>query len=112
MYKTIEERQIARRISKRKYKNKMKALGKWIIPNRKKKSRLYRAKYPERTKANAAVKWAVYHSGKLIKPKCCCVCKKETEVIAHHDDYSKPLDVMWVCQNCHNDIHGRSKIED
>jgi len=26
-------------------------------------------------------------------------------VQAHHEDYSKPLDVIWFCQKCHHEEH-------
>jgi predicted DNA-binding protein YlxM (UPF0122 family) len=26
-------------------------------------------------------------------------------VQAHHDDYSKPLEVRWLCQRCHHQAH-------
>ncbi len=35
---------------------------------------------------------------------CGLICKK---LQAHHDDYSKPLEVRWVCHSCHLKIHGK-----
>ena len=58
----------------------------------------YRAKYPEKVKARNMVANAV-RDGKLIK-KPCEVCG-ETTVQAHHEDYSKPLDVRWLCFKHH-----------
>lgn len=49
-------------------------------------------------------------SGRLI-PQPCEVCG-ETKVVAHHDDYDKPLEVRWLCHphHCeHHKIHGEGK---
>jgi predicted DNA-binding protein YlxM (UPF0122 family) len=28
-----------------------------------------------------------------------------TAIQAHHPDYAKPLEVIWLCQRCHHDEH-------
>lgn len=38
----------------------------------------------------------------------CEHCKIENVLIqAHHHDYNKPLDVIWLCVPCHNEEHKR-----
>lgn len=44
-------------------------------------------------------------TGKIEKPSACQVCGKSGYVEAHHHDYTRPLDVVWVCKQCHEDIH-------
>lgn len=65
--------------------------------------RSFRAKNPEKNRAHAAVSRAL-RSGKLIKGPC-EKCGAEN-VDAHHDDYSKPLDVRWLCRRHHLIEHG------
>ena len=44
--------------------------------------------------------------GKLIKPFLCESCNKQSKRIAgHHESYKKPLEVVWLCQSCHNEVH-------
>lgn len=61
---------------------------------------LPRFKFIARQKVYQAVR-----SGKLIKSLECEVCSKTERLQAHHEDYSKPLEVNWLCGKCHNDIH-------
>ena len=61
-----------------------------------------RHKFEARWLTHRAVK-----AGKLIKQPCeqCGSIK----VQAHHKDYSKPLDVMWLCVICHRHIHAQAE---
>jgi hypothetical protein len=61
-------------------------------------------KDPLRIKARKAVSRAV-ETGKLLRPAYCEACGLPTNVQGHHDDYTKPLDVRWVCDDCHQLIH-------
>ena len=43
--------------------------------------------------------------GVLIPSPECEICQYPGDVVAHHDDYSKPLSVIWVCSQCHALVH-------
>lgn len=62
-----------------------------------------REAFPEKFKARNAINGAI-RSGK-IKRKPCQKCGTSDNIQAHHTDYSKPLDVMWLCHRHHVDIH-------
>jgi hypothetical protein len=62
----------------------------------------YLARHPERLKAKTAVYLAT-QSGKLIRPDHCEFCKRRCKPHAHHDDYEKPLEVVWLCSPCHKE---------
>ena len=40
----------------------------------------------------------------LIQKTPCVKCKN-IEVVAHHKDYQKPFDVIWLCKDCHHELH-------
>lgn len=67
-------------------------------------ARTMRAKYPEKYKARSEVAGAV-RNGRLIKPDKCERCARDYKIQAHHDDYGKPLDVVWLCTACHGERH-------
>ncbi len=43
----------------------------------------------------------------IIKPEVCTQCMSREKIEAHHEDYSKPLEILWVCYECHRAIHRR-----
>ena len=62
----------------------------------------YKSADPIRRLAHSKVTYAV-RSGKL-KRQPCEVCA-DSSTHAHHDDYSKPLDVRWLCPLHHAEWH-------
>ncbi len=40
----------------------------------------------------------------IIQKQTCVVCGKH-DVIAHHEDYSRPNDVIWICEKHHAKYH-------
>lgn len=67
-----------------------------------KTARKWNEKNPEAYKAHYLVTNAV-RDGRLRKLPC-LFCGAE-KVHAHHRDYSKPLDVIWLCPKCHHRLH-------
>ena len=59
---------------------------------------------PEKCRAHYAVSNAV-RDGRLRKPDRCSRCNDSRDwwfrLEAHHEDYSKPLEVTWLCPPCH-----------
>ena len=69
-----------------------------------KSTKNYRNENPVRYKANTAVGNAI-RDGRLIRPSNCEKCGIHCKPQGHHDDYSKKLDVRWLCVDCHNEFH-------
>lgn len=57
----------------------------------------WRLRNPEKIRAHRIV-FAALRNGTLEKEPCFC---DEEKVQAHHEDYSKPLEVMWLCRPHH-----------
>ena len=66
------------------------------------KERAWQLRNPEKRLAHEQVKYAK-RTGELV-PDPCEVCG-ETKVHAHHDDYSRVLDVRWLCRAHHRELH-------
>ena len=77
-------------------------------------SKKYREKYPEKALAKRLVRAAIVR-GDLQRPETCEACHEAKPTIggrarihAHHKDYSKPLDVVWLCPVCHAKEHSNA----
>lgn len=66
------------------------------------RTRKYRRENPDKNRAHSAVNFAI-KSGRLQKLPC-AVCGSDN-THGHHDDYSKPLDVLWLCPKHHFERH-------
>lgn len=69
----------------------------WYAKNGRKRNRQQMA-------AHNLVGYAV-ETGRLIKPTHCPTCGRIDRIEAHHEDYLKPLEVMWFCNRCHRNKH-------
>lgn len=59
--------------------------------------------HPERIKARQAVMQAKRRN--LLQPQACQRCGSTKNLLAHHEDYNKPLSVIWLCNGCHQQLH-------
>lgn len=74
--------------------------------NHKKHRREYYKRNRHKAIARAKLAYEV-RMGRIKRGKCWC---GETKVEAHHEDYNKPLEVMWLCRKHHRE-HDRKKME-
>lgn len=63
----------------------------------------WRAAHPDAYRAQTAVNNAL-RDGRLKKSPC-AICGTQKNVQGHHKDYSRPLDVVWLCAQCHHRVH-------
>lgn len=83
-------------------------------PESRRRAVAYMAEYQKRPEVKAkhrarnAVKASLL-KGTLVKPTSCSRCKRPKHrraIHAHHEDYTKPLNVQWLCVTCHGKAHG------
>lgn len=95
------------RVYTKRYPDRVKAWKRaWRVRDRGQTDRRYTRRHPEKYRAHVAVMMAV-RSGKLLQQSCEVCGNSKAE--AHHDDYSKPLDVRWLCCTHHREHHRKLK---
>jgi hypothetical protein len=74
----------------------------------KQESRKYYREHPNRRQALTEFERAKKR-GELIAPETCSICGESGNIHGHHEDYSKPLEVEWLCEHCHRTLRHRTR---
>ncbi len=85
--------------TRRRYKQSEKGKAS-VKRDTRKRMELYPEKYEARYKAMDAVNTGI------LKKQPCEICGSSL-VEKHHSDYSKPLDINWLCPEHHRELHRR-----
>lgn len=85
------------RLSKYKHEYHTSKRGQEVLQLSKQRHHL---KVMARNKVKAALK-----AGRLVKPEQCSACNRKRRLDGHHLDYSKPYVVLWLCYECHAELH-------
>lgn len=69
---------------------------------------LNKLKHRDKTLARSMVNNLI-RRGKLQRGRCSVCDKPDAE--AHHDDYTKPLEITWLCMKHHKEKHHKENQE-
>lgn len=80
----------------------------WARANRTRKAdinRAWRKRHSERRRimqACTSALWRAIRNNEITRGQVCTFCdSNQVAIEAAHSDYSKPLDVIWLCRKCH-----------
>jgi hypothetical protein len=74
------------------------------LPHRRAAHALASRRYQEANRLKLQAQQMVHKAlrdGALVKPKVCSRCPETSRIEAHHEDYTRPLEVWWLCYRCH-----------
>ena len=83
---------------------------KWREENPERKAennRKWRKANPEKIRAQTTVENAL-KANRLTKPTQCEDCGRGARLHGHHSDYTRPLEVNWLCPLCHSARHSET----
>ena len=69
------------------------------------RQRAYQQRFPEREAAKQIHGRAI-RAGEIRRPARCEECGERKYVEGHHEDYFRPLYVVWLCKACHAALDG------
>jgi hypothetical protein len=81
--------------------DKMRASMPHRVALRKRTTNEWNAMFPNRRKAQTALRYAVKTG--VVQKLQCFICGADAE--AHHPNYDAPLDVVWLCPPHHKQAH-------
>lgn len=68
------------------------------------------AKFKHKFHARSLVAKAVKR-GEIAKPPTCSRCGgRGARIEGHHENYAEPLKVIWLCSQCHHDLHHQKLV--
>jgi hypothetical protein len=70
----------------------------------------WQEEHPDRVNAAQKLRYAL-RVRKVKKADSCQDCKRTTRLSAHHEDYSNPLEVVWLCSSCHKLRHIKKPLD-
>jgi len=90
-----------KKINKRASEYRRTAVGRKVksVSNKKRLDR-----FPKQARANRLINLEI-KNGRVARPNTCSICSKKRKTQAHHCDYSKPLEVAFMCTYCHASWH-------
>src|ERR1700691_3817842 len=94
--RATEKREEIRRYDRKRQQRPERRLRKLVYQARGRRS------HPEKSRARGVVSKAI-KSGRLVREPCRVCGNPKSE--AHHEDYSKPLEVIWLCLEHHREHH-------
>lgn len=118
-FKPLTQRQNVKRREDEAYKARKRAIasqrraaGTFPRERERRHSIRRREQHPEKVRAHRITNEAI-RNGRLKPQDHCEVCgviairgiDGRRLIQAHHDDYTKPLEVRWLCAMCHNKTH-------
>ena|SRR3990167_8116909 len=59
----------------------------------------------QKKRADARSYWHLHMKRKNLKKEPCLNCLGIQNLEAHHSDYNNPLNIIWLCRDCHRHKH-------